>query len=225
MSTNLNNLFIINHDKELEINKIEAVKIDSFAKLLKRDTGSKGDPRGNKSYIACAELFYIYLMHDIRSEFSNLDSIIKEEKSRKLSKLPDNWKSDKVFEQAVKDYQDHFRLTASGNAYVVAEKSYFTITEDTRELQEELVNLKSLLKSTVAKINVNKNNPMEIATLAGDLKAIMNDTVSIQKKIMDNIKMFSGLGDQVKILATKFIEEGGNLKTPVGGGEVNRREL
>lgn len=225
MSSKLNNLFIVNSDGDLELNKIEAYKIESFSQLMKRDKGSKGDPSGRKNYIACAELYYIYLMYDIRSLYYNLSLSEREEKGKKLAKIPDNWKRDKLFEEAIKDYQDAFELTASGNAYVVAEKSYYTITEDTKDMQNELVELKSLLKGTLAKLKASKNNATELINLISDSEAIMGKMASLQKKIMENIKMFEGLGKQVKILATQFIEEGGNLKTPVGGGEVNRREL
>lgn len=225
MGLQLDNLFIINSDNELEINKIEAIKIDSFAQLMKRDKGSKGDPSGRKNYIACAEIYLIYLMYDIRSTYYNLTLEEREAKGRKDAKLPDNWKKDKLFEQAVKDYQETFKLKASGNAYVVAEKSYYTITEDTKEMQDQIVELKSLLKLTLAKIKAVKDNNTELINLIGDSEAIMSKIAGLQKKIIENIKTFDALGKQVKLLATEFIAEGGNLRTPVGGGPVNRREL
>lgn len=222
--TSLNNIFFVNSDKELEINKIEAFRIESFAKLIKRDKGSKGDVTGSKLYIATGELYYIYLQYDIRSIYYNLSEEEKEIKARKDSKLPDNWKTDKVFEQAIKDYKECFKLTAAGNAYIVAEKSYFSITEDTRELQEEVIELKALLKKTQAGLKVAKNDPLQIASISADITAIMTKIVKLQKDIMANVKLFKDLGDTVKILATKFIEEGGNLKSIVGDGELGRRE-
>lgn len=222
--TSINNIFFVNADKELEINKIEAFRIDSFAKLIKRDTGSKGDVSGKRLYIATGELYYIYLQYDIRSIYYNLSDEDKEIKARKDSKLPDNWKTDKVFEQAIKDYKDCFKLTAAGNAYIVAEKSYFSITEDTREMQEEVIELKATLKKTQAQLKVSKNDPLQITSLTADITAILTKLTIVQKNIMANVKLFKELGDTVKILATKFIEEGGNLKSIVGDGELGRRE-
>lgn len=223
--SSFNNLFILNSDKELELNKMEALKIDSLATLIKRDNGSKGDVGGRKKHIAGAEIYYIYLIHDIRSIYFNLPIKEREVRALKDSKLPENWKPDKAFEKAVKDYKEYFKLSAAGNAYIVAEKAYYTITEDTRELQDDLIEVKAILKRTIATLNQGKKDPAEIASLAADLQALYNNTTTTQKNIMTNIKSFSELGKNVKELATKFIEEGGNLKTPIGGGTLGNREV
>ena len=220
-----NALFALNKTGELEVNKPEAKSIEEFKVLFDRDKGSKGDLSGAKKALACAELHYIYLTTDVRSIYYNLPLLERKPLAIKDAKLPSNWREDKELINATEKYKEMFSLTAAGNAYITAEKAYFTITRDTAELQEELIELKSLLQSVSKRTKAKRVGDTEVMTAASEAIAIISAMAKIQKDIIANIKTFSDLGNSVKILAAKFIEEGGNMKVPVGGGEIGNREI
>ncbi len=221
-----NTLFLLNTHGELEVNKPEARKIKEYATLFIRDRSSVGDADGRKKLVSCAEIYYIYLIYDVRSPYYNLPLIEKKKKAKVDAKLAKNWVEDEAIELAIERYKEDFKLTASGKAYAVAERAYHAQASDTELLQEELLNLRGLLESILKKIN-NKAvapNDIEVTTRINEISAIMNQMTSTQKAIFENIKTFTTLGKAVKDLAAAFIEEGGNLKTPVGGGTLGNRE-
>lgn len=224
-----NALFVFNNStKELEVNRLEATKIDEYQVLFNRDKGSKGDASGRRKLIASAELYCIYLVYDVRSIYYNLPMKEKKAKARKDAKLPDNWKEDKEFEQAVERYIADFKLTATGSAYAVAESAYYNIAKDTEGYQQEIASLKELLQERINKLKgkkAEKLGDMELVTVVGELQGCLTAIVALQKDVINNvIKNFSPLGKTVKELASAYIEEGGTSRIPVGGGEIGNRE-
>lgn len=227
-----NTLFVLNSYGELEINKLEVRKIPEYDILFKRDRGSDGDYNGSKKLIACAEIYYIYLVYDVRSIYYNLPLEQRKLKAIKDCKFKDTWKETKELDNAILRYKEDFKLSAAGMAYVVAEKSYRTFTKDTQDLLEELVDNKNMLNNLL-KVHKNRDtgtglklkDDFALTTRVQEIAAVINEIVKAQGQIMANIKSFASLGDAVKLLATKFIEEGGNLKVPVGGGDLGNREI
>jgi hypothetical protein len=71
----INTLFTLNITGELEISKPEVKSVKAFKVLFDRDKGSPGDSEGIKQLIACAEIYYIYLVYDVRSILYNLPLI------------------------------------------------------------------------------------------------------------------------------------------------------
>lgn len=222
--SSINTLFIFTSSGTLEVNKPEAKSIDEYNILFKRDIGSPGDSNARNKLIACAELYYIFLLYDVRSIYYNLP--IKERKiqAKLTAKLPEKWKEDAVLQEAINRYKQDFELTSSGKAYATAERAYYTIARDTQELQEEIINTKELLQDKLKKIKSQKVGEIETNTYLSEANGIIADMLKNQKQIMDNIKQFSAMGIIVKDLAAKFIEEGGNIKIPVGGGTLGNRE-
>ena len=224
--SSFNTLFVLNTSGELEVNKPEARKIKEYADLFARDRSSPGDADGRKKFVSCAEIYYIYLVYDIRSIYYNYPLEIKKDKAKQDAKLSKQWKEDEVVERAIARYKDDFKLTSSGSAYAVAERAYYTQTRDTELLQDEILNLKELLDGILKRIKLKPVTPndLEATTRINEVVAIIKEIASTQKLIFDNIKTFSPLSKSVKELAAAFMEEGGNLKTPVGGGTLGNRE-
>lgn len=217
-------LFILNGDKQLEINKFEAKDIPEFKALFDRATPLVSDPTGTKGHLACAEIHYLYLVYDIRSIYFNLDLEARKERARVDAKLPEQWKEDKMLAQAVEAYKREFKLTSAGNAYASAERAYYTLAEDTNGYMDDIVEFKALLKKKSAVTKRQRIGDQELLTAANEYAAILEAIGKAQKTIMANINDFGKLGDNVKALAEKFIASGGSLRTPVGGGTLGRRE-
>lgn len=221
----INTLFILSVDGELEVSKPEAKSIPAYKALFDRDKGSIGDSDGRKKRIACAEIKYIYLVYDVRSIYYNLPLNEKKSKARANVGLPDNWKEDEVLEIAKEQYLADFQLTGAGKAYFVAERGYHSLASDCALIQDTIVELKALLISRVKTLESNKKlGAVELQTVVEETNNVMSEIVKLQDNLMKNIEKFDKIGQTVKQLAAKFAEEGGNLRTPVGGGELGNRE-
>jgi hypothetical protein len=222
-------LFTLNNSGELEVNKPEARSILEYEVLFKRDKGGAitGDNNGSKKFLACAEIYYIYLVHDVRSPYYNLSLIEKKKKAREDAKLPDRWKEDKELDAAVARYKEDFKLSSAGKAFVVAERAYHTMGTDTEDLQDGVIVLKETLKNIMRKVSAKgpaQLGEIELINATSEANAVILEISKTQKAIIDNIKQFASLGDTVKVLAAKFAEEGGSMRTPVGGGQLGNRE-
>lgn len=222
-------LFALNSSGQLEVNKPEVRSILEYEVLFKRDKGGAftGDSTGSKKFLACAEIYYIYLVYDVRSPYYNLSLTDKKKKAREDAKLPDKWREDKELEAAIVRYKEDFKLSSAGKAYTVAERAYHTMGTDTEDLQDGIIVLKETLKNIMRKISAKgptQLGEVELINMSTQANAIILEITKTQKAIIDNIKQFAPLGDTVKVLAAKFAEEGGSMKTPVGGGQLGNRE-
>ncbi len=225
--TTINQLFQLNYDLELEINKAEARKILEFKVLMVRDKGSEGDSDGRKKYIACAEIYYIYLVYDVRSIYYSLPMHEKKEKAKKDAKLPDEWKEDIEIVNAINMYKECFKLTGAGRAYVAAEKAYMSITIDTEEMLDAIEKYKQLLKPIDAKIEAmtkTESPRLELTSRVNEANALIEAITALQQKVVNNIEKFPKLQKIVEDLARKFMEEGGSMKLVVGGRTTYNRE-
>lgn len=225
--TTINNLFQLNSDLELEINKAEARKILEFNVLMVRDKGSAGDSEGRKKYVACAEIYYIYLVYDVRSIYYFLPMHEKKEKAKKDAKLPENWKEDADIVNAINMYKESFKLTGAGRAYVAAEKVYMTIASDTEYMTDTIEKYKEMLRVIDLKIDAMNNSTspkMELTSKINEATALMGAIIDLQDKVSKNIDKFPKIQKTVEDLARKFMEEGGSMKLVVGGRATFNRE-
>lgn len=223
--SSFNMFFVINNNKELEINRLEVKKIPEYKVLFDRDKGSEKDSIGKKSLIACGELYYIYLLYDVRSPYYNLPENERKLKAKKDANLPSNWREDEKFEIASIRYREDFKLSSTGNAYAVAERAFYAMSEDTNIMLDNILKYKQEAQKKLVKLETKvPKGDMETIQLINEYSAIISNCVKLQKDIIGNIKDFKGLNQMVKDLAITFSEEGGNLKVVVGGGTVGNRE-
>jgi hypothetical protein len=222
----VNELFDLD-EGELVINRQEVNKIEEYKALLKRDTGSLGDLSGRKGLIATGELYYIYLIYDVRSLYYNLDKDTREKNARIDSKLPDNWKPDKVFNQAIDRYCADRLLSSAGNAYYSSEKALYSMSEDVKNMLDNTIELKREVEVKIKKLSKTvgtRAGEEESKTFITEYAMLLLQLTKVQKEIISTIKELPALGDTVKKLANRFTEEGGKIKTPIGGGELGNRE-
>jgi hypothetical protein len=223
----MNQIFLLNDDLELEINKPEARKIPEFKVLIERDKGSVGDSDGRKKYVACAEIYYIYLVYDVRSIYYFIPMVEKKEHAKKDAKLIDGWKEDQDIINAINAYRESFKLTAAGRAFISSEKAYMSFTIDTEDMLNAIDKYKELLKVVDLKIDAmtkTESPKMELTSKINEAQAIMEQISSLQSKVITNIEKFPKLQKTVKELAETFAKEGGSMKLVVGGRSTFNRE-
>lgn len=222
----INELFDLD-DGELVINRQEVNKIEEYKALLKRDIGSIGDLEGRKGLIASGELYYIYLLHDVRSLYYNLDMDTRKKLALVDARLPSNWKPDKVLEAATLRYLNDRLLSSAGNAYYSSEKALYSISEDVKNMLDNTLELKREIEVKIKKLSKTTGTRVgeeEGKVFLTDYTNILLQLTKVQKEIISTIKELPALGDTVKKLANRFTEEGGKIKVPVGGGELGSRE-
>lgn len=225
-----NELFVL-HDGQLVVNRIEAKKIQEYEALFRRKQIVPQDPTGTKGYVASAELYFIYLMYDVRSLYANLPQNARYENAVRDAGLPDKWKLDSVVNEAILRYQSDFKLSAAGSAYVVAERSYFNMTQDAMNMLEDIIELKLEAEAKIKKFRGSRtsksmlsNNDKESSEFLREYMMILSDMSKVQKELAALIKTFPEQDETVRKLANKFAKEGGKMKTVVGGGELGNRE-
>ena len=146
--SNIITLFYEDTDGSLVVNKPEARKIPEYDALFKRDKGLDG---ANKR-LACAEIFLIYLLHDVRSILYNLPPDEKMERAREIAGIPEKWKVDSLWNDAVERYKKDFELTSLGKSYAVAERFFYNFAKDVELLQNQILDNKTLLEVILKRI-------------------------------------------------------------------------
>lgn len=217
--------YLIIEEGELIVNRKECYLIPEFKVLFDRDKGSKNDLSGRNKYIACSELRYIFYAHDPRSEYYNAPMSLAHSIMLDLSGLPSNWKTDKVFEQAVEKYKTLQKLSSAGSAYFAADSALYEAGADTKYLadiiKEQKEYLRGLLKSkSKASKELTDADFTELTKLTSTLNNIMkaqNDQLAIIKKMPE-------LSKTVKVLRENYSEEESDDHVMVGGGHKGNRE-
>lgn len=99
-------LFVINSDGVLEINKPEAREIPAFKEMLARDKGSPGDHDGRKKLVAFKEFMFIHLYYHPLSTLRDLEDKERFKTARGLSNLNSDWEIDSLIEDGGKELKN-----------------------------------------------------------------------------------------------------------------------
>lgn len=100
-------IFTLDKDNNVTINKIEITTYPAFNKILRRDTGSKGDADGRKKIQAFKEFAYIYQFADVLSEPNRqgYDDVERIKYAKKHAGLDEDWKIDSTIAEAIDIYK------------------------------------------------------------------------------------------------------------------------
>jgi Zn-dependent M32 family carboxypeptidase len=217
--------YIIEEDGDIVVNKKECILLPEFKVLFDRDKGSKNDLKGKHQLVACGELKYIYYNYDPRSEFFNTPPHISHEIVRELSGLPDNWKTDKVFEKAVEMYKKLQRLSSAGSAYFSADSALYELGTDTKEVSDMIRELKNELKGVLSvKKKVNKEYNLEDLEFVTKIMGKLDTITSMQNNVINLINKMPGLSKTIKVLKEAYSEEDNENNIVVGNRTLGNRE-
>jgi len=217
--------YISEEEGELVINKKEIYLIPEFKALFDRDKGSKLDLKGKHQLVACGEMKYIYYHNDPRSEYFNAPLSASHSILIELSGLPDNWKTDKVFEKAIEKYKTLQKLSSAGSAYFSADAALFDMGEDIRELSDIIREMRTELRTALkARTKRSKEYTLDELEVTTKLQNKLESITNTQNSIIAIINKMPTLAKTIKELKTNYSQEDKENNILVGNRELGNRE-
>lgn len=217
--------YIGEEDGNLVIHKKECLLIPEFKLLFDRDKGSKQDLKGKHQLVACGELKYIYYHNDPRSDFFNTPLTACHDILIELSGLPDNWKTDKVFENAIAKYKTLQKLSSAGSAYFSADAALYDMGEDTKELSDIIREIKQELRTAVkTRTKRSKEYTLEELEVTTKLLTKLESITKIQDNIVSVINKMPKLTQTIKDLREQYSQEDNEHQIVVGDRQLGNRE-
>lgn len=217
--------YIGEEDGDIVIHKKQCLLVPEFKILFDRDKGSKQDLKGKNQIVACGELKYIYYHCDPRSEFFNTPLSACHSILMELSSLPDNWKTDKVFELAIDKYKALQKLSSAGSAYFSADAALYEMGDDTRELSDIIREIKSELRMAVkVRTKRSKEYTLEELEVTTKLLSKIDSILNIQNNIVSIINKMPTLTKTIKDLKEQYSQEDNEHQIVVGDRQLGNRE-
>lgn len=217
--------YLVIEDGNLVVNKKECYLIPEFKILFDRDKGNKLDLKGRHQLTACGELKYIYYHNDPRSDYFNTPLTMCHSILLDLSGLPDNWKTDKVFEQAIAKYKELQRLSSAGSAYFSADAALYDLGQDTKEFSDTIRELKQELRIALQTRNKrSKEYTLDELEITTKIMNKLENISKVQDNIISTINKMPKLTQTIKDLREQYAQEDNEDNVMVGGREKGNRE-
>jgi len=218
-------IFLINADGVLEVNKIEARNIPEFKEILIRDKGGKvdGDYDGRRKFFAFRELMFIYLTAHPASIYRDLPDKIREEKARKDCNLPDTWKVDKLIEDAKAKFIELIDMSALYHSYINANKGVYALGEDIKFFNILRDKMRSSIKAKVLQLD-NVALDADKQALEGEIDHLTVRLLDLGNKINTISNNLPTAFDTVETLKQKLLKESNSGAGVYGGGTIHSRE-
>ena len=221
----LTDIFLINEEGTLEVNKIEARSIKEFKAILIRDKGKKvdGDYDGRRKLFAFKELMYIYLYSHPSSIYRDLPDETRHEKSVEHAILPDTWKVDDIIKSAQDRFKKLLGMSALYHSYINANRGVYSLGEDLKFF--------NTLRDKTRKVIIVKTEELEIAEIEEDIQRLNNEIDIATNRLIDMGTKITNISnnlpiafDTVEKLKVKLLNEAGTGGKIYGGGDLNNRE-
>jgi hypothetical protein len=217
--------YLVIEDGELVVNKKNCFLIPEFKVLFDRDKGCVKDITGRHKYLSCAEMKFIYLHNDPRSEYYNTPFHLCEHILRDLSGVPSNWKIDKAFTSAIEKYKELQSLSSAGSAYFSAEAALFDLGVDTRFTSDTIrtlkIDIQAMLKQHTKRSKEYTQQEYEVTV---KLSNMLDGIMKLQNDNINIINKMPSLSKTIKDLKERYAEEDNDESVVVGGGHVFDRE-
>jgi hypothetical protein len=217
------NLFVINKEGVLEINKLEIRDIPEFREILFEDKGSEGDHDGRKKLYATKIFKFIHGYCKTTSIYRDLPEKKRMESCIDFAGLPSDWIPNKTVEKAMSKYVELLDLSALHLAYTNANRGVYGIGEDLELLNERRTAVRDRIRKTQNKLNVEEDEQV-IQSLNERIEQNTNFLMDISSKIMAINNKLPDAFKTVEDLRKKLAEEETGVDKLYGGGDLGRRE-
>lgn len=183
-------LFRINENYELELNKEWILMIPSFAAVLKGDKGSTGDSEGRKKVRAKKQLAYVYFMIDFKSPIENWEFGKRHLEALRYTDLKESDVSSKIMQEALAEYEKiqlesarSLRTLKAARKGVDAVDSYFE-------------NLDFNLKDRVGRL---VHNPKDVPDNISKLNKMYDEMKKFEKRVHEELKESDAIRGQATL--------------------------
>lgn len=217
------NLFIVEEDNTIKINKVEVRLIPEYRELLVRDKGSPGDVGNRKKLKALKEFLFIYMYLHPASLYRDLPDKDRFEKAKNLADLPSDWKMDKEVQAACERFKEDLQMSALHYSYVNANRGVYGIGQDLAFLNNRRDTLRKNIEFNTDKLN-NTEKDEDRLILYKQIEYDTNMLLDTGNKIMNLTNGLPNAFKTVEDLKKKLAEEGGNTNEIYGGGTLGNRE-
>lgn len=218
-------IFIINEEGILELNKKEARDIPAFKEIIIRDKGGKifGDYDGRKKLFAYKELMYVYLVTHPSSIYRDLPKEAKHLKAKAFADLPEDWKVDELINNAIEAYKETIPLSAVFHSYLNASSAVYALGEDLQFI--------NTLREKVRNRIIDKTKELEGIVTEEDIQRINAEIDVATTRLMDLGAKITTLSNNLPTafetidkLKVKLLNESQGGAAIYGGGKINNRE-
>lgn len=218
-------IFIINEEGILEVNKKEIRNIKAFRDILFRDKGKKvdGDYDGRRKAFAFKEFMYIYVYTHPASIYRDLPDENRHIKSIEHAELPSDWKVDTVIKKAQDKFLKILNMSAFYHSFINANKAVYALGEDLKFFNS--------LRDKVRNSLIEKIKELEVETSEENIKklkrVIDNATIQLMElgiKVTSVSNSLPSAFETIEKLKQILIKEGDKDGNIFGGGVVHNRE-
>jgi len=217
-------LFTIDKIGEVTLDRDEIRLHPPLYKLFQRDKGSEGDSDGRKKLMTFKECAFIYFLADVEGDCAQQGYTGKEadERGIKFSRLPFDYKRDKVFNEAVDYYKEHQDENPE-NLILIELKSglrnnykiYHELNNTIEEKLELLKKIKKQQEEKTTKDNATLIDDMTATTAAID--TLLKYSKNIYEIISEAPKAFSEIEKiETKVKASRHVNRNSRGNKKIG---------
>lgn len=220
------NLINIKPDFTLEINMLEAVANDKFARVMQRKRIDKNnDPTGEDKWMNVKEMVFVVLYANKSLEDSSFAALDREQKISNIRTeigLPHDWYPDTVVKEAIKEY---------GRIQKERNPTLNVLNSLERGLMVQGEAIESFNRTTRLALKRMKNieNTMQERDLTPEeanlLEIYSSTTVSNLQEILKIGEKLPKVLDSIGTLLVQVKKERGEAKRKKGGKRVRNREI
>ena len=217
-------IFIVDEDGFLKLNKDEVREIPAFRQILFDDKGSEGDSDGRKKAYAFKVFKFIYGYANPTSMYRDLPEKKRFANCVAYAQLEENWKPNDNVKEALRIYKEELiTLSALHHAYLNANKGVYGVGEDLALLNERRVTIRDSIRKLQNKLDKTKDK-VEAADIIRDIDQQSLFLLDVGTRIMNLSNALPNSFKTVDELKKQLAKEESINSGIYGGGDLGRRE-
>lgn len=211
-------LFIIDEDGNLIINKNELTNIPEYRNILNRKNKDK------TKYKSFQELLFIYLMMNPNSMYMDLPEADRMARVIAHCGFEDTWTPDLVVLDAMERYREDLKLDALIYAYHSSRQGIYAMSSDINLIGDINEGIRTKIKEDKAIINSDEYNEMDKQEARLRLQNNTDLLINNNEKVMKLNDKYPKALDTTEILYKKMINKRDEDSKVYGGGKLGNRE-
>lgn len=211
-------LFVLDEDDNLILNKIELSTIKEYKDVLTRKVSGKG----SKSY-AYKEFLFVYLLLNPDSMYADLPEAERYDKVKEHCEFDEDWYADKILVSCMERYEKDLNLDAFIKSYKSSRQGIYSMSSDidligslSSTLRESIKTDKSLLSLVTSEV---EKQDIRLRIIANTDLLIANNT-----KVLSLNEKYPKALETVEVLYKKMINKRDEDSKIYGGGKLGNRE-